>query len=105
MLGREVLLFQSASLAHGSGAQVGDRPAELPVIYVRTLDVLRGGGGGPVVSVSGRCRDFEAQKEEASISRLYGGIHYRTDLEVGKAHGKRIGGYTVSFARIDGADR
>ena len=27
------------------------------------------------------------------------------DLEVEKAHGKRIGGYTVSFARIDGADR
>ena len=35
--------------------------------------------------------DFEAQKEEASISRLYGGIHYRSDLEVGMAHGKRIG--------------
>lgn len=48
--------------------------------------------------------EFERQKEEASISRLYGGIHYRTDLEVGKAHGKRIGGYTVSFARVDGAD-
>jgi membrane-associated phospholipid phosphatase len=48
--------------------------------------------------------DFEAQKEEASISRLYAGIHYRSDLEVGKAHGKRIGGYTVSFARTDGAD-
>jgi hypothetical protein len=48
---------------------------------------------------------LEAQKEEASISRLYGGIHDRTDLEVGKAHGKRIGGYTVSFARVDGADR
>jgi hypothetical protein len=47
---------------------------------------------------------FEAQKEEASISRLYGGIHYRSDLEMGKAHGKRIGGYTVSFARTDGAD-
>ena len=36
---------------------------------------------------------FEAQKDEASISRLYGGIHYRSDLEVGKDHGKRIGGY------------
>lgn len=48
--------------------------------------------------------EFERQKEEASISRLYGGIHYRTDLDVGNAHGKRIGGYTVSFARIDGAD-
>lgn len=43
-------------------------------------------------------------KEEASISRLYGGgIHFRSDLEVGKAHGRRIGGYTVSFARTDGA--
>jgi membrane-associated phospholipid phosphatase len=48
--------------------------------------------------------EFERQKDEASISRLYGGIHYRTDLEVGNAHGKRIGGYTVSFARTDGAD-
>ena len=52
----------------------------------------------------GGAADFEAQKDEASISRLYGGIHYRSDLEVGKAHGKRIGGYTVSFARTDGAD-
>jgi hypothetical protein len=48
---------------------------------------------------------FDAQKEEAAISRLYGGIHYRSDIEVGMGHGKRIGGYTVSFARIDGADR
>jgi hypothetical protein len=48
--------------------------------------------------------DFNAMKEEASISRLYGGIHYRSDLEEGKAHGQRIGGYTVNFARTDGAD-
>jgi hypothetical protein len=48
--------------------------------------------------------DFNAMKEEASISRLYGGIHYRSDLEVGKDHAKRIGGYTLRFARLDGAD-
>ncbi len=48
---------------------------------------------------------FEEQKQEASISRLYGGIHYRSDIEAGKEHGKRIGGYTVRFARLDGADR
>jgi hypothetical protein len=30
-------------------------------------------------------------KEEASISRLYGGIHYRSDIERGKAHGARTG--------------
>ena len=48
--------------------------------------------------------EFEANKEEASISRLYAGIHYRSDVDLGKAHGERVGGYTVSFARIDGAD-
>jgi hypothetical protein len=48
--------------------------------------------------------NFDAQAFEASISRLYGGIHYRSDLEVGMAHGKRIGGYSVRFARTDGAD-
>jgi membrane-associated phospholipid phosphatase len=47
---------------------------------------------------------FEAQKEEAAISRLYGGIHYRTDIEVGKDHGRRIGEYAVRFALHDGAD-
>ena len=42
--------------------------------------------------------------DEAGISRLYGGIHYRADIEQGKAHGRRIGGYTVAFARQDGAE-
>jgi len=46
---------------------------------------------------------FETQRDEASISRLYGGIHYRSDLEVGMGHGKRIGGYTVRFGQGDGA--
>jgi len=48
---------------------------------------------------------FEEQMEEAAISRLYGGIHYRSDIEIGKNVGRRVGGYAVSFARIDGADR
>ena len=47
---------------------------------------------------------FDAMKDEAGISRLYGGIHYRADIEIGKDHGLRIGGYTVAFARQDGAD-
>jgi membrane-associated phospholipid phosphatase len=53
-----------------------------------------------------RGRDFfHAQKEEAGISRLYAGIHYPSDIEAGKASGQRVGGYTVQFARVDGADR
>jgi hypothetical protein len=47
---------------------------------------------------------FEAMRDEAAISRLYGGIHYRADIQNGKDHGARIGGYTVAFARQDGAD-
>ncbi len=51
----------------------------------------------------GATASFAADMEEAAISRLYGAIHYRSDIETGKAHGKRIGGYTVRFAREDGA--
>jgi PAP2 superfamily protein len=47
---------------------------------------------------------FDADRDEAAISRLYGGIHYRSDIETGKTHGARVGGYTVRFARQDGAD-
>ena len=43
-------------------------------------------------------------RDEAAISRLYGSIHYRSDIEIGKDHGKRVAGYTIKFARADGAD-
>jgi len=42
-------------------------------------------------------------RDEAGISRLYGGIHYRSDIEAGRVHGARIAGYTLAFARGDGA--
>ena len=35
---------------------------------------------------------FEAQKDEASISRLYGGIHYRSDLESARTTGSESAG-------------
>ena len=48
--------------------------------------------------------NFDAMRDEASISRLYGGIHYRSDIERGREHGGRIGGYAVRFAQGDGAN-
>jgi len=51
-----------------------------------------------------RRAEFEAAAEEAGLSRLYAGIHYRSDIEAGRDHGKRLAGYTVRFARSDGAD-
>jgi uncharacterized protein (TIGR03437 family) len=47
---------------------------------------------------------FNAQAQEAAISRLYGAIHFRSDIEVGLDHGKKVGAYTVRYAQRDGAD-
>jgi hypothetical protein len=46
---------------------------------------------------------FGAMRDEAGISRLYGGIHYPADIEAGKTHGSRIATYTLNFAHSDGA--
>jgi hypothetical protein len=51
-----------------------------------------------------RCLAIRAMRDEAAISRLYGGIHYRSEIESGKAHGLRIGAYTLQFAQQDGAN-
>jgi membrane-associated phospholipid phosphatase len=40
---------------------------------------------------------FWAAANEAGISRLYGGIHYRAAIELGAAQGKCIAGYTVAL--------
>ena len=47
---------------------------------------------------------FDAMADEAGISRLYGGIHYRSDIVSGKAHGKRIGAWVVNYLSTDGAN-
>jgi membrane-associated phospholipid phosphatase len=39
----------------------------------------------------GEREDFSAMAEEASLSRLYGGIHYRFDLTAGQAIGRDCG--------------
>jgi hypothetical protein len=41
---------------------------------------------------------------EASESRIYGGIHYRVDCEVGLEVGKNIGVYAVNRAIVDGGE-
>ena len=51
----------------------------------------------------GGTANFASMRDEAAISRLYGGIHYRSDIENGKLHGGRIATYTLTFARSDGA--
>jgi len=45
---------------------------------------------------------LEAQSEEAAVSRLYGGIHWRSDNEVGLEVGRSIGQLAVQRATADG---
>lgn len=47
---------------------------------------------------------FGSQRDEAGMSRLYGGIHYPSDIKYGLIQGKQIGDFTVNFAQSDGAD-
>ena len=48
-------------------------------------------------------RSFASFKEagaEAAISRLYGGIHYRVDLDAGNVQGARVGRLVVDRLKL-----
>lgn len=47
---------------------------------------------------------FNAMADEASLSRLYGAIHYRSDIEQGLLCGKRVGSFAVERGKSDGAE-
>lgn len=46
---------------------------------------------------------FEAKAQEAAMSRLYGGIHYRSDNDVGLDLGHKVGQAVVDRVKQDGA--
>jgi hypothetical protein len=51
-----------------------------------------------------RATQYAAMAQEASISRMYGAIHYRSDCETGLVVGKNIANYAVERAKTDGAE-
>jgi len=50
-----------------------------------------------------KAADYDAMAKEASLSRMYGGIHYRADCEVGLVVGANVGKYAVDRGKSDGA--
>ncbi|MBC8033673.1 MAG: phosphatase PAP2 family protein [Chitinophagaceae bacterium] len=54
--------------------------------------------------VPAKASAYDAMAAEASVSRMYGGIHYRADCETGIVVGRNIGEYAVQRAKTDGAD-
>lgn len=47
---------------------------------------------------------FTDLAHDAAMSRLYGGIHYRSDCEVGLITGNKVGQYAIDRAKTDGAN-
>jgi membrane-associated phospholipid phosphatase len=47
---------------------------------------------------------YAAMANEASLSRLYGAIHYRSDCEKGLETGNKVGAFAKARAITDGAD-
>lgn len=50
-----------------------------------------------------QAKSFDSMAQEAAMSRLYGGIHYRSDNETGFAVGAKVGQQVVDKARQEGA--
>jgi len=42
--------------------------------------------------------------EEAAISRVYGGIHWTFDATIGTEQGRKVAGYTLDIAAVDGSE-
>jgi hypothetical protein len=53
----------------------------------------------------GKANSFNDMAKEASLSRLYGAIHYRSDCDQGLICGQKVGSFAVARARTDGADQ
>ena len=51
-----------------------------------------------------RATAYSAMAQEASNSRMYGGIHFRSDCQTGLDVGKKIGDFAITRAQSDGAE-
>jgi hypothetical protein len=54
--------------------------------------------------IPSKATDYTNMAREASLSRMYAAIHYRSDCEKGLEAGNKIGEYAKARARTDGAE-
>ncbi|MDZ7649024.1 MAG: phosphatase PAP2 family protein [Cytophagales bacterium] len=61
--------------------------------------------GGAFIHFSLEATQCKQWAEEAALSRVYGGIHYRFDAgNIGLEQGIKVAQYTLTIAKADGAD-
>jgi membrane-associated phospholipid phosphatase len=51
-----------------------------------------------------KAQSFTDMAKQASISRQYGTIHYKSDCEVGLVTGNKVGTFAITKGRLDGSD-
>jgi len=54
--------------------------------------------------IPAKADQYTAMAKEASVSRMYGAIHFRSDCEQGLIAGQKVGGYAVTRGHTDGAE-
>jgi hypothetical protein len=54
--------------------------------------------------IPAKAQQYLDMAQEASVSRMYGAIHYRSDCEVGLVTGKKVGSYALARGHTDGAE-
>ncbi len=54
--------------------------------------------------IPSKAETYKAMAKEASESRIYGSIHYRSDCEIGLIQGAKVGGFAILRAQNDGAN-
>jgi membrane-associated phospholipid phosphatase len=54
--------------------------------------------------IPNKAQQFAEMAKEASMSRMYGAIHFRSDCEVGITTGNKVGSYAISRGHTDGAE-
>jgi membrane-associated phospholipid phosphatase len=61
--------------------------------------------GGTVKDAFGHSVSYAEAAEQAAVSRLYGGIHYRSDNDLGLIAGRGVASLVIRRAQSDGADK
>lgn len=54
--------------------------------------------------IPARAQQYNDMANEASMSRMYGAIHYKSDCEMGLITGEKVGTFAVQRGHIDGAE-
>ena len=105
LLGRQVHLLERATDHGRPQSRRADPDATVPLLHLRPLHHLdRGRRRCWAISFPRDAAELAARADEAKNSRLWAGIHFPIDNEMGALGGGMIGRLVVVRARADEAD-